>query len=369
MDYAKLYDNFILDRIEKSKNLKVSDYVEIHNIFRDEEKIVKLKPEDYFFAHLLLAKAYGEEHWSNLHKILNRGNRSEIIKYKDFANKRKQFGFIRRLSSNSFRKKKISRNENIYVFKNKDGRFAEGNKEEIRIVTGLKIKSINKLINGNIKTSFGWYYPSLNPTGISQKELSKLEREADLETFTLFHFDGRTWSGNKMEFEKDHGKKLIFQTEEGMCHGWFRKKELAEEFLLRRVNSQNSNLKFFQFKNSNTGEIFYNSKAGLAKQLNTTKAKVNELLVGKIGQLKGIKAFPNDKRKKRVRSSENVYDLSFSTKRPNRSYYRFKFLDNGETYKLSIPEMSEKFNIPTRRLYHLVAGETKVLKKYGVVMA
>ncbi len=64
MDYAKIYADFIRSRKEAEGQLQ--GYVERHHIVPrslggsdDRENLVRLTPEDHFFAHLLLAKIHG----------------------------------------------------------------------------------------------------------------------------------------------------------------------------------------------------------------------------------------------------------------------------------------------------------------------
>lgn len=72
MDYSRIYDEFIIDR---QNNLPdEEEYYEVHHIVprcmggSDEaENLVKLRPEDHFFAHLLLAKVHGGKMISALH--------------------------------------------------------------------------------------------------------------------------------------------------------------------------------------------------------------------------------------------------------------------------------------------------------------
>jgi len=63
MNYQAVYDTFIADRKTKEPT---SGYYEVHHIVPrsfggndDLENLIRLTPEDHFFAHLLLAKIYG----------------------------------------------------------------------------------------------------------------------------------------------------------------------------------------------------------------------------------------------------------------------------------------------------------------------
>lgn len=71
MDYKRIYGSFIADRLKNQPNKP--SYFERHHIVpkclggSDElENIIKLSPEDHFFAHLLLAKIHGGRLWHAL---------------------------------------------------------------------------------------------------------------------------------------------------------------------------------------------------------------------------------------------------------------------------------------------------------------
>lgn len=78
MNYARIYAAFIDDR--KAKQPQAPDYFEKHHIKPrclgggdEPENIIRLTPEDHFFAHLLLAKAHGGHLWYALQAMLMTG--------------------------------------------------------------------------------------------------------------------------------------------------------------------------------------------------------------------------------------------------------------------------------------------------------
>jgi hypothetical protein len=71
MNYKRIYDRFIADRLTKQPNKPT--YYERHHILPkclggadEEENMIRLSPEDHFFAHLLLAKIHGGKLWHAL---------------------------------------------------------------------------------------------------------------------------------------------------------------------------------------------------------------------------------------------------------------------------------------------------------------
>lgn len=71
MNYARIYAEFIADRLAKQPEKPA--YFEVHHIKprslgggNEPENLIRLTPEDHYFAHLLLAKAHGGSLWYGL---------------------------------------------------------------------------------------------------------------------------------------------------------------------------------------------------------------------------------------------------------------------------------------------------------------
>lgn len=69
MDYARIYREFISDRLAKQP--EAPTYFERHHILpralgggNESENLIRLTPEDHLFAHLLLAKIHGGHMWA-----------------------------------------------------------------------------------------------------------------------------------------------------------------------------------------------------------------------------------------------------------------------------------------------------------------
>lgn len=68
MDYARIYSEFIADRRERQEP---AGYSEVHHILPrslgggdEAENLIRLTPEDHYFAHLLIAKMHGGTQWT-----------------------------------------------------------------------------------------------------------------------------------------------------------------------------------------------------------------------------------------------------------------------------------------------------------------
>lgn len=79
MDYKRIYNEFIADRRSKEAALIASgEYVERHHILPrslgggdEAENIIALTAGDHYFAHLCLAKIYGESQWFSVVTMLD----------------------------------------------------------------------------------------------------------------------------------------------------------------------------------------------------------------------------------------------------------------------------------------------------------
>lgn len=83
MDYRRIYSEFITDRKAKPKP---QGYTERHHIVPrslgggdEPDNLIDLTAEDHFFAHLLLAKAYGGRQWAALIIMLKPARQVGIV--------------------------------------------------------------------------------------------------------------------------------------------------------------------------------------------------------------------------------------------------------------------------------------------------
>lgn len=99
MDYARIYAEFIADRLAKQPEKPA--YFEVHHIKPrslgggdEPENLIRLTPEDHYFAHLLLAKSNGGAMWYALQAMLMESNgRAACLSYLKRA--RRKVGFAR----------------------------------------------------------------------------------------------------------------------------------------------------------------------------------------------------------------------------------------------------------------------------------
>lgn len=246
--YERIYISFIESRKKKQTEFLSEDYIEIHHILprcmggTDKlDNLIKLTPEDHFFAHLLLAKAYGGKNWLALSSMLNRGMKTEKIEYKNFKNKRKTFGLVRRLLAKNLTGLNNHQSDTkIYTLRHIDGREIVGYRFEISKKLGCEAAQIGRLLKPNTrhKSYKGWYYPENNPNGIIGADGEKIRKKLiDKTIHHLFHPSGKQWSGTKWEFKEQFFSPLQFTKEHSHCCGWFKTKEAAKTAGLPRSGS------------------------------------------------------------------------------------------------------------------------------------
>jgi len=238
MNYSKIYNEFILSR--KAKENQLIGYTEKHHILPkalggtdNKLNLVKLTASDHYFAHLLLAKIHGGKMVFALQAMSNLSNGTERPCFK----KRLQYSHIRKMSAKNYSSNFSGKNspvsdKEIYELHNHDGRVVSGDRIDISEKTGLTLRAISSLLLGQKHNYNGWFYPVKN-NGKSGKELYKNSNLTDQTIYNLYHFDGRVWTGRKVDFLDSFGKKLYFQTIDGNCKGWYKSQEDAKNHFLR----------------------------------------------------------------------------------------------------------------------------------------
>lgn len=245
MDYKRIYKDLISDRQSKPKPI---GYSETHHITPrclggtdSPENLIALTPEDHYAAHLLLAKIHGGKLWAAVRAmtIAPTGSRN-LAKIKSRA----MFGVIRRNAakhhSNQYSGINSPRySDEVILLKNWEGEEVAGTRKELEAATGLAARAISSLATGSKKSYSGWFCPKHNPFG-KKKEDFISDANASGEVLTLYHFDGREWSGTRKDFKSKFNKRFYIQKNSKHCFGWYKSKDDAashNESLLNRCKS------------------------------------------------------------------------------------------------------------------------------------
>jgi hypothetical protein len=312
VNYIRIYDEFIKDRRQKEPGL--TGYTERHHIVPkwsggtdDPDNIIRLTPEDHYFAHLLLAYSQGGKNWNALHAMVALTNEYNIQK-RVRLRARLEFGHVRRRLAQHYRDVLSGptspiRDKTKFELRHHDGRVAYGDRFDLAMQTGLPRQAISKLFLGSVKNRGGWYTTMHNPDGKNTSELRSLIRRCQ-KVHSLFHYDGREWRGTKWEFRRAFGFALEFQHESGCVQGWYRSRELAAahdptrsktraKALAARgsiagADNPNADPKPYRFRVVETGEIIVATKTEIRDRFKIKSANLCAIFSGKQRQTGGI---------------------------------------------------------------------------------
>lgn len=303
MDYEKIYKDFIKSRRTKEK--KFTGYFENHHIIPkalggsdDKKNLIKLTPEDHFFAHLLLAKIHGGKMVFALCAMSN----LPAGEFRPDFSKRMKYGWVRRMLAKNYSEnysgiKSPHSDKKTYVFGHYDGRIALGNRFEIMKQTGLSNRAVSFLVLGQKKSYNGWCYLLKNPL-LTRKELHRKNNpNVCRKVYKLYHFDGRKWEGTKCEFFDMSGGKLHFQNNDGHCQGWYKEKKNAENHFIKLkekckknsqkrgnisgLNNPRADQTIYHFINVETLEEKFCTRYEMSVFLNLKPTRLSDLFSGK----------------------------------------------------------------------------------------
>lgn len=231
MDYKRIYDSFIADRLHKQPSKP--SYFEVHHIHPkalggDDSKsnLIRLSPEDHLFAHLLLAKIYGGLMWNAVHAMATLGGGDKRIfgaRYLFGVARRKSALYHKELFSGPNGPKSDKAKYEIHHF---NGEVAIGNRFQLELMSGVTRQQISALLRGEKKSAHGWYSKEFNPRGLTKSEILS-EKLSSVEVFNLYHYDGRQWSGTRQDFQIQFGEKLEFSSKRKSVYGWCKTREEA----------------------------------------------------------------------------------------------------------------------------------------------
>ena len=207
MDYVRIYAEFINDR--KSNQPQKPDYFEKHHIVprslgggNDKSNIIRLTPEDHYFAHLILARIHGGHLWSCV--LLLSGKRRWNTPWADVVgNQRYGYGLAKRKHSEKERLKdglKGSDNGNHNPIKYEWVNLDTQAKEVKTLIDmwscyGGSRGQWTSVASGYRKTMLGWSLEGsvVRIRGLKGKPISFVNR------------DGRAFTGTQSEFCKFAG--------------------------------------------------------------------------------------------------------------------------------------------------------------------
>jgi hypothetical protein len=257
MDYERIYRELMSARKSCEEALRASgEYYNDHHIVPRSlggtdarDNLVSLTVEDHIHAHLLLAKIHGGRMWGAVVALLGKYGKSGYIpgklERKAAALAYQQWGeslrgpnnpFYGKTHSEEFRLKQSDLT--VYRLKHKEGAEIYGTQKElIKQLKGTQ-STINGIIRGHRKTWKGWYNPALTESYKTSEEYVRDSWRAKQEKVTLYHFDGRVWSGAPVDFEDNFSKFSCGYT---CVKGWYLTKEGAETHFERQRRFRGAN--------------------------------------------------------------------------------------------------------------------------------
>lgn len=197
MNYARIYAEFIAARTANPPGH--SEYAERHHIKPralgggdEPENLVRLRPEDHLFAHLLLAKIHGGKMWAPIALMVG------LKRYGE----RKRYGWaVRAMASSKTGALAYQFDARKHVLHHVSGARWVGLQNEIPAALGVSSSFANMLLQGKVKSAKGWSLPGV----VGGKASGNSHPGYDPEVFTLHHVDGRVITGTRLELHKKYG--------------------------------------------------------------------------------------------------------------------------------------------------------------------
>lgn len=201
MDYGRVYREFIADR--RARGPFLEGYTERHHILprslgggNEPENLIRLTPEDHFFAHLLLAKIYGGRMWVPL-RLMLKGHVKWMARVSRSAH-----GLAARVANEG------TKGRNHYSFSAEqiellhlDGRSWRGTRQEMTSQLGLSPSLASMLRSGRVNSARGWRILGATARGRTGPDHWRYNPEVK----TFRHVDGSTFSGTGWELASAYG--------------------------------------------------------------------------------------------------------------------------------------------------------------------
>lgn len=220
MDYARIYQRFIADRRLKEPGL--TGYTERHHIVprsiggRDvADNLIRLTPEDHFFAHLLLAKIYGRGMWVAV-RMMRYGR---VCGNRQWVGSRYMYGAARRKAAEYLREINLGKlglageqngnhNPKAFDWVNVDtGESVSATLHEMWTNLGGSRPGWTSCLTGDKRTFLGWTVKG-----------RKVNRGMKGKPHRFVNSDGREYVGTQKDFADQHG--LSYASASRVCrHG------------------------------------------------------------------------------------------------------------------------------------------------------
>lgn len=160
MNYKRIYEEFIADR--RTKEVPESEYGEVHHILprcmgggNEPENLIRLTPEDHYFAHLLLAHIHNNrDMWG---AVLMMAKARENRGLKGLTRFRHSYGMARRrwhAVNTGWGATNVDRNG--YFFFHLDGDYFVGSRFEFAEYSGVPRANVSYIVRNKGAVTSGW---------------------------------------------------------------------------------------------------------------------------------------------------------------------------------------------------------------------
>jgi len=203
LDYARIYRELIADR--RGRAPASDEYAEVHHILprcmgggNEPENLIRLTPEDHYFAHLLLAKVHGGKLASALWLMLQ----CSRCRWDRRSTARRSVGVAARIARDGMRGKWAGAknplfNEAVYTWWNADtGAIERATMYEMHRRYGGGRPSWTKAVSGEKPSVAGW---------LLHERRASHKRSCTGKTFRFVNRDGRLFDGTQTEFSEAFG--------------------------------------------------------------------------------------------------------------------------------------------------------------------
>jgi len=225
MDYQKIYTAFIADRRTTEHLAEILGYSEKHHIVPrslggDDTpgNLIRLTPEDHFFAHLLLAKIHGGELWAPIAFMVG-GSRKD---YRP-THSRKAHGWASRAMAKARGGENAPQfDHTVYSLLHQDGRKAKVLQSEMHTKLGLGRPLANLLVKRKVSIAKGWYLEGTEP----KTSLGDKHHMHKSEVHEFLHLSGDSFTGTQFEFSNAKGVRRpdasrLVTGVYGTTQGWY----------------------------------------------------------------------------------------------------------------------------------------------------
>lgn len=215
MNYKRIYEELIADRLIHQPH--EDSYAEIHHILprclggsNEPSNLIRLTPEDHFFAHLLLAKHHNtHETWAGVMIMHERKARKTIT----YSRSRKEYGWARRRYGELCQEKYLGESNPNYKpetidLKNHDGIVHSRTRLEWSDI-GIPHAALCLVMTGKRKSYHGWRLPITDAIGNIKGSDPKIDRTIR----SWVHLDGRKESCTAYDLASRHNLRRTDITE------------------------------------------------------------------------------------------------------------------------------------------------------------